>query len=88
VASGGDWAATSICRPDGEPVGSASIDERVSDAVQGVCGHVRSAGRVANFIEQTSGRGFDAFRLNALIRVGVLAAAAAALFFGPRLAFP
>src|SRR5260370_23687860 len=43
---------------------------------------------VASFIEQPAGRGFGAFQLNALIRVGSLAAAAVALIFAHGLAFP
>jgi drug/metabolite transporter (DMT)-like permease len=43
---------------------------------------------VASFIEKPAGRGFGAFQLNALIRVGSLAAAAVALLFGLELVFP
>jgi transporter family protein len=43
---------------------------------------------VASFIEKPAGRGFGAFQLNALIRVGSLAAAAVALLFGPGIVFP
>jgi len=43
---------------------------------------------VASFVEKPAGRGFGAFQLNALIRVGSLAAAAVALAFGHGLAFP
>ena len=43
---------------------------------------------VASFIEMPAGRGFGAFQLNALIRVGSLAAAAVALVFGHGLEFP
>src|SRR5713101_1205916 len=43
---------------------------------------------VASFIEKPAGRGFGAFQLNALIRVGSLAAAAVALIFAHGLAFP
>jgi hypothetical protein len=71
VASGGGWAAVSICRPDGEPVGCATIDEHVSDAVPGGCGHLRGAGRVAYFIEMPAGRGFGALQLNALMWNGL-----------------
>src|SRR5215468_5796177 len=37
---------------------------------------------VASSVEKPAGRGFGAFQLNALIRVGSLAAAAVALLFG------
>src|SRR5260370_4051670 len=43
---------------------------------------------VASFIEKPAGRGFGAFKLNALMRVGSLAAAAVALVFAHGLAFP
>ena len=43
---------------------------------------------VASFIEMPVGRGFGAFQLNALIRVGSLAAAAVALVFTHGHAFP
>src|SRR5262249_56087791 len=43
---------------------------------------------VASFIEKPAGRGFGAFQLNALIRVGSLAAAAVALVFAHGPAFP
>jgi drug/metabolite transporter (DMT)-like permease len=43
---------------------------------------------IASFIEKPTGRGFGAFQLNALIRVGSLAAAAVALVFAHGLAFP
>jgi drug/metabolite transporter (DMT)-like permease len=43
---------------------------------------------VASFIEMPAGRGFGAFQLNALIRVGSLAAAVVALAFGQGIAFP
>src|SRR5215472_14524046 len=43
---------------------------------------------VASFLEKPAGRGFGAFQLNALIRVGSLAAAAVALAFAHGHAFP
>src|SRR5262252_1638306 len=43
---------------------------------------------VASFIEKPAGRGFGAFQLNAIIRVGSLAAAAVALVFAHGPAFP
>lgn len=43
---------------------------------------------VASFAEKPAGRGFGAFQLNALIRVGSLAAAVVALIFANGLAFP
>jgi drug/metabolite transporter (DMT)-like permease len=43
---------------------------------------------VASFIEKPAGRGFGAFQLNALIRVGSLAAAAVALVFAHGLVLP
>jgi drug/metabolite transporter (DMT)-like permease len=43
---------------------------------------------VASLVEKPAGRGFGAFQLNALIRVGSLAAAAVALLFAHGLALP
>lgn len=43
---------------------------------------------VASFVEQPAGRGFGPFQLNALIRVGSLAAAVVALVFAHGLVFP